>query len=341
MTDARRPEPLDDEVLSAYLTGDLDDDAAAAVDEALGTDPGLGRRLDATARVLAVLRGVDEVEPPPGAGERLRRRLTAELDDAGGRVAGLGPADAVGQGADPPPTSGVTALASRRRLPWQAVAGVAAGLFAFALVGGGVLGGFGGFGGSEMAADAPEADMQLFADEQSDGTASRSADDAADADAGAGAGESAGTLGDAVEEAAPAPALPRTGPLPTVRDDAVDLGAEDGDLVERVTARYEGLAEAASLLGEAVPTAEEHAVRARAGVTAASLFRSGHAPDACLDAALAGPGPAVPVLVESAVLDDRPAVVYVVVGSTPGAGVLDDVELWVFTLPECAPAVAP
>lgn len=345
MTDTPRPDHLGDEVLSAYLAGELDADAVADLEARLADDRDLARRLDATARVLAVLRGIDEVEPPAGAGERLRRRLA---DEVGPRVApaGQGPGDDAAEDAAPAP---VTTLASRRRVPWQAVAGIAAGLAAVALVGGGLLQGFGG--GTEQAADdsadmateAAEPDVRTFADsaDSADEHAAGSADEDATALAEE---ESAGDQGR--EGAAPAPPVPSTGeadgraglessPQPTIRDERVALaGAED------VRARYADRPLPSGLLGESLPVAQERAADARAAVAAAPPFRSGDTPGACLDEVAIGAHPSVPVLVESAVVDAGPAVVFVVVGATPDSAVLDRVEAQVLTLPGCVPVLS-
>lgn len=347
MTDTPRPDHLGDEVLSAYLAGELDADAVADLEARLADDRDLARRLDATARVLAVLRGIDEVEPPAGAGERLRRRLA---DEAGPRVApaGQGTGDDAAEDAAPAP---VTTLASRRRVPWQAVAGIAAGLAAVALVGGGLLQGFGG--GTEQAADdsadmateAAEPDVRTFAD-----SADEQAAGSADEDAAALAEEE--SAGDEGREGASAPPVPSTGeadgredadgraglessPQPTIRDERVVLaGAED------VRARYADRPLPSGLLGESLPVAEERAADARAAVAAAPPFRSGDTPGACLDEVAIGAHPSVPVLVESAVVDAGPAVVFLVVGATPDSAVLDRVEAQVLTLPGCVPVLS-
>lgn len=349
MTDAPRSDHLDDEVLSAYLAGELDADAVADLEARLADDRDLARRLDATARVLAVLRGVDEVEPPAGAGERLRRRLA---DEAGPRaaLAGEDAGDDASKDAAPAP---VTTLASRRRVPWQAVAGIAAGLAAFALVGGGLLQGFGGGAdeaaddSAEMATEAAEPDVRTFADSAEEEQAAGSGDEDATARTEEDSADDQGRGGTAAAPPAPATgeadgredadahAGLESSPRPTIRDERVALsGAED------VRARYAGHPIPSGLLGESLRVAEERAASARAAVAAAPPFRSGDMPGACLDEVAIGAHPSVPVLVESAVVDGAPAVVFVVVGAAPDSAVLDRVEAQVLTLPGCVPVLS-
>ncbi|MEX0660071.1 MAG: hypothetical protein WD080_13150 [Egibacteraceae bacterium] len=335
MSDAPTPDPFDGAVLSAYLTGELDADTAAVVEARLAHDHALGRRLDTTARMLGALRGVEEVEPPPGAAERLRRRLAeagaphaaGAAADPADRSAPAHRSDGTADAADTPAPAPVTTLASRRRTPWSAVAGVAAGLAALALVGGGLIQGFGGSNEqtADSAAEAPPADggdMRQFEGAEESGLADEQADDDATgrAPAPAPSGEALeGQAGDG---------------LPVLRDEAVVLADEAA-----VRARYTDLAEAAALLGRSLDAAEEPATAARAVLAAAPTFQGGTAPGACLDEAGAVP-PAVPVLVESAVLEGRSVLVYVLVGASPDATTLDRVTVQAHAVSDCTGVLA-
>lgn len=66
------------EQLSAYLAGELDPAASAALEGRLAAEPWLAAELDRMADLWMELSGVDEVEPPEGYAERLRARLAAE-----------------------------------------------------------------------------------------------------------------------------------------------------------------------------------------------------------------------------------------------------------------------
>jgi anti-sigma factor RsiW len=103
-----------DELLSAYLAGELDDAEVEAVEARLAEDDGLSGRLAALEDALVALGGLDEVTPPPGYGDRLRARLDEERSA---------------------PVAPVVPL--RRRL--ATVPAVAAGLVLVAVVAGGVL----------------------------------------------------------------------------------------------------------------------------------------------------------------------------------------------------------
>lgn len=331
MTDRRSFDPADGELLSAYLAGDLDAEAVATLEARLAADPDLARRLDTTARLLVSLRGVDEPDLPPGAGERLRQRLAAEAGTAAAQgttseTTATSEATATAQATGRPaggPTgeapAPVTALDSRRRrAPWPAVAGIAAGLVAVALVGGGLLQGLGDRG-TDIAADSPEADMRLFSEDHDDAAGQAPALEQDGAHEETALERAPATTG----EAQPAPA-------PVVADENVAL-----DGVTAVRERYAEVAQTTGLLGESLPAARERAADYRAAIAAAPAFASGHDPGACLDADGVGADPAIPVLVESAVLDGEPAVVYVLVSANAGATELNRVEVQVLTLPDC------
>lgn len=302
------PDPPDGDVLSAYLSGDLDEAAAAALEERLGDDPELVRRLDATAQVLIALRGVDEVGLPPDAGRRLRDRLAGASAPAG---------DAT-----------VTPLDARRRLSWKAVAGVAAGLAALALVGGGLLQGFGTQGGLDMALDDSATGggaEERAVPEAMEAPAAGDAAEEEDGDAFAGR--------ERLDEQAPAPpatgASPRPADGPTILDDEAALPD-----VDAVRDRYQGLPEVAGLLGEPVPAAAGRAAAYRAAVAEAPAFRSGARPGDCL--AQVGEGePVIPVRVESVVHEGQPALAYVLVSVRQGSPTLDRAEAWIVDPTSC------
>lgn len=107
------PDPQDDGRLSAYLDGELDPAEAAELEARLARDPALAAALDAVSDALVALRGLDEVDPPPGYATRLHARL----------------AEAREEPADGPP----------RRRRWLAVGSAAAAAVLLGLLGAGVL----------------------------------------------------------------------------------------------------------------------------------------------------------------------------------------------------------
>ncbi len=65
--------------LAAYLAGELDGDAADALQERIDTDPQVARLADDMADTLLALTAVDRTEPPAGFSDRLRDRLAEEI----------------------------------------------------------------------------------------------------------------------------------------------------------------------------------------------------------------------------------------------------------------------
>lgn len=120
--------PVNEELLSAWLDHELDEDDAAAVELALRGDATLERAASELASVQDVLRS-SEVAPRPGALER----IIAAVDAAEDSEPGAG---------DPHRPAVVVDLASRRRVP--SIAAIAAALVIIA----GVVGGLGGPAGS-------------------------------------------------------------------------------------------------------------------------------------------------------------------------------------------------
>ena len=68
----------DDVLLSAWLDGELEAEAALALEERLATDTELAARLRALQRVDEGLRALPEAAVPGGARDRLRARIEAE-----------------------------------------------------------------------------------------------------------------------------------------------------------------------------------------------------------------------------------------------------------------------
>jgi len=68
----------DDEWLSAYLDGELDETETAELEARLARDPALAAQLDAVLDVIVALRGLDQVSPPEGLEARVFERLSEE-----------------------------------------------------------------------------------------------------------------------------------------------------------------------------------------------------------------------------------------------------------------------
>ncbi|MEE8600147.1 hypothetical protein [Euzebya tangerina] len=67
------------EQLAAFLAGELDDDAAAAVQARIDGEPWVAELADQTADMLMGLGQVDQIEPAPGYEDRLRAAVAQEL----------------------------------------------------------------------------------------------------------------------------------------------------------------------------------------------------------------------------------------------------------------------
>jgi len=106
-------------------------------------------------------------------------------------------------------------------------------------------------------------------------------------------------------------------------DDLAASGTPD----DALAARFLGVPEAQALLGLPLDGARD---LARSFVTqlqaAPALVSAGAAPSACLDTVLPE-DTAVPARVEGFTLDGAPALAYVVVRATPGAQLLDTVQV--------------
>jgi hypothetical protein len=292
------PEPDDGELLAAYLAGDLDQAATAALEQRLAREPALQAQLDATHEVILALRSVDAVETPGGFEERLHARLAQEQAPALGH----------------PPVADLDARRAARRR-WTVVSSAAAGVVVLAVLGLGVLGGLGGTGADmagedqAMAPATDDAAPELEAATQAEGSG-RSAD----------------------EESGDADTAESTPLAPVVLDDQVPL---DGEAA--VQQRYAEVPEVLGLLGTPAAQAEELATRFQVAVQRAESFSDGTSPARCLDVVTtAAEGPLVPALVETVAFDGEPAIAYTVVGARAGSAVLDRVEVWIVQADTCA-----
>ncbi len=68
----------DDERLSAYLDGELDDAEVAELETRLAQNASLAAQLDAVHDAIVALRGLDQVVEPHGLTDRLRERIAQE-----------------------------------------------------------------------------------------------------------------------------------------------------------------------------------------------------------------------------------------------------------------------
>lgn len=355
MSDHRAPL---DELLSAYLDGELDDETAAAVEERIAQDPAFAALLDRTHDVVVALRGLDEVTAPEGFGSRLRERLDAERS-----------------------VTDLSAARRRRATFWPAVGTVAAAVVALAVVGGGMLSQQGNDRGDEVALrggaeDAPSA-MMAPADEEAAGGADRDeatddfADSALELDAapqqaggGDGADDAPGVTGDSgegersadaqpPEAAAPADAESDTaagggsgasgspdasGPTAADASDGPTLVDAQAVLADETAARqrYGDLPDGQRELGMPLDEAREAAYRAREVIWAAERFESGPHPGDCLEVFDdSAESPLVVVRVETVVYGGTEALAYMVVGATADSERLDRIELWITELGGC------
>lgn len=299
------PTPSDRELLSAYLSDDLEAEAARELEARLAEDPALAAELDGMAEMLAGLQGLSEVEPPAGYEDRLRGRLAREK----------GPGTSRGDS----PTTPVTDLATARRRRWPAVASAAAAVLLVAVVGAGVLGEL-PFGPQPQSGDSSSEDADDVAGGAERSPAERDTEAAEQGEAfdeeTAAAPEPEAAPGDA-----DAPEAHQPGPV--VLDDEVALPDEAA-----VRRRHGNLPEAQRLLGQPVGRARGTATRFRGLIADAPPFRSGVRPDACLDEVAGTPeggGPRVPARVETVVYAGRPALAYVLVEPSARSERLDRV----------------
>lgn len=323
------PPATDGELLSAYLADDLDPETAARVEARLRTEPGLAAELDGMADMLAGLQGLSETEPPPGYEQRLRGRIAAERRPATpGRPAAHGRPAAAGSG-------DATPLESARRRRWPVLTAAAAAVVAVAFVGAGLLQGL---------PTGQQSDSAPFADTPVDGGGDATGDEGGEAAGGGLEGEDAEQSQVRPQEdtrEAPAPEAQEAPPPGDAADFPVVLDSEASLADERVVReRHRGLPEVEGLLGLPRAEAREAARTARAAVVAASSFRSGVRPDACLAEAARvpslTPGPRVVARVETVAYAGEPALAYVVVTASPETDALNRVASWIVAPGSCA-----
>lgn len=295
-----------DELVSAYLAGELDAAETAAFERRLRDDARLRARIDALADALVALRGHDLVEEPPGYRQRLEQRLAAETGSA-----------------PVTPLDERRAQRSRSGGWWSGVAAAAAVVALGAVFAAGALRDLGGrdvattmaddaSGGAaveaqdEAAAGAPP--LPVIVDEQvaiadEDALRARFAD----------LPEAAQTLGTPVEQAE------------ALADEyAATVEAFTGDalLFSRGSAVSAGGEESAP--GDELAPAQESATESPAS------------PD-CLDViSQDAPAPVVPVRVETLRYAGRAAVAYVVVTTGRDAQRLSRTEVWVVEPHDCS-----
>jgi hypothetical protein len=331
---ASPPPDADGELLSAYLSGELDDAATARLEERLAAEPPLAAALEGQRVVRELLAATAPVQPPAGYGDRLRQRL-AEERRAGGPAAATAHPEAV--------TTDELAAARARRgraLRWGKVSGIAAAFVAVALIGGNVLSGLGGDDTTaDVAMEATDGEAREFldgtdaglemdddtidtdtADEQELATLEAEADDASD--------------DGAVDDTDDAPAAGDHRAAAAQPSEPV-IGSEDGAPVNlpddaAVGEHLRGRPEAEGVLGISGTEARDLAAAFEVAVRRAAPFPDGTSPSACLDTAIDGTaGPAVPVRVEPAIYDDTASLAYLVVTSSGDGGTLDRIEAWV------------
>lgn len=75
--------PFDDELLTAVLDGEATPTEEAEVARRVAEDPDVARRLEGLRQVRGMLRGLDLVEPPPGALDRIVATVAADADQIG------------------------------------------------------------------------------------------------------------------------------------------------------------------------------------------------------------------------------------------------------------------
>jgi negative regulator of sigma E activity len=341
---------VDTERLAAYLAGELDADATAAVEAAVARDPRLRADLDAMRRAAAALGSLPATELPAGFESRLRAAVDHELT-----TLLRGELHGTAQAAPAARRDELAARRARRSRSWvPAFAGAAAAVVVLAgvAVGVGVLG-----GGDDQAGTADTAmTLESFADAD--------AEDAGEAEAGM--------------------AVPEPGDGPTIiaSDRDLDDGAADELLasieLEAVaqrsfdadTGRSVGAAWRAALstLGPGVGAADERADEEQdagpeleeaaptddgavetdeagpdvAGDTAVRLFADGPlddealaAADRCLTEVIAADTDAIPVYLELASYLGEPAVVVGLVTFDPATDAFTRPEVWVLSRDDC------
>ncbi|MGI9018746.1 MAG: hypothetical protein ACR2HR_16845 [Euzebya sp.] len=360
------------EQLAAYLVGELDEVATIELEDRIHAEPWVANLADDMADMLMELGTVDEVQPPAGFGERLRRGLSQELGNplpepsslvSAGAAAATGWAkqDRPGAGrstSSRPPgdrpsrgrSSGSSGSGSRR---WLAVAAAFA-VLAVATVT--TLTSTGFLGSSEDTADfAGEADIALDA-RQADDTADESRDDLRIE----AAQETPDSLltDDGVAPASNAAADSAAGAVPasseaeqsTTDDAATDQAASvlgtagrpavltlgpvaDGD--DTLRELVGGQEAAQMLLGTPASSAAELAVAYRDEILRSQDYDDGTPAGTCLTEVLDDAGAdLVPAVAARVDVEGGASLAFALVRSTDGQ-VLDTVEVWLVSVSDC------
>jgi hypothetical protein len=310
--------PPDGELLSAYLTGELDARATADLEARLAREPELASRLEATRTVVEGLARLDDVEPPPGFSDRLHARLAAERATAVPTAAAADerPAAAPASAEAGAPAAGAVpdelARARTRRASWLQQRWPALGAAAAAVVGVALL------ATVALTEFGPGMDVQVTGDD--------AAPEAADEDLGAEILE----VPAAEDRAEPAPEqAPLSAPLIVESGAAVDDAAGARD--------HLGDSPAQELVGLPVDEAEDLAAAFSVAVRQAEPLGTAGDPGACLEAITAGAEqPVVPAHVEAVTYEGRDALAYVTVTAREDSTALDRVEGWIVEPAGCA-----
>ncbi len=186
-------------MLTAHALGELDDDAAAAMEARLAEDPGLRAELEAIRAVAGELEAAFAADPAAGSGLDAERRAAVDAGAGADGAAGAGGASAASAaepkdaGTPPAPPSTLTWI--RRRLPVVGGGLAAAAVLGFTAIvvldGGGVRTGADGMRDEVAIARAPEKTPMIIEPD-------------AEGDAGSGRARGGGDV--AAEEAATAEA---------------------------------------------------------------------------------------------------------------------------------------
>jgi hypothetical protein len=284
------PNPRDGELLSAYLSGDLGDREAAALETRLAEEPELAARLEATRAVVEGLTRLDEVELPDGFSDRLHARLAEERTLT------------VAEG----PLSLAEARARRTerlRPRWPAQTAAPAGVVGLAVLGAAAVIGL-------RTGDVADLTLEPAADEPGLEAETLEAPD------------------EDTAEAPEEEAVPEDDRTALAEPVLLDTQAEIVD-ASAARDHFAG-SPAATLLGLPVEEAEDVAAGFRVAVQRAEPFGSGAEPGACVEAVAAGAEqPVVPAHVEAVRYEGEDALAYVTATARSGATALDRLEAWV------------
>ena len=314
----------DDEVVAAYLAGDLDEHATAEFERRLEREPALVTRLDALADALVSLGALDETPLPDGFDDRLAQRLAAERAPNVERLA---------EHRD---------RRDRGRI-WLGIGTAAAVLAAGALVAGNMIGGMGGAsedsaltaGGAESSSSEAAAGAAMAERDASRPSAPVIVDrQVAVAGEDAlrrryeGLPEAEGLLGTPLDEAAVL--ADRFTAFVGGEDELYSADAAESAPLQATAGSGAGAGSAGGEEGESAGAAPK---ARRARLTDASVRR-------CLSVITAGASATlVPVRVESVRYDGTRAISYVFVTAAPDSQELDRIEVWVVRARDCSTLV--